>query len=68
MAIMYNIIVNKKEDLLNTDIIFTNYGKMDPDESIKQIMAGIKDYPSYRPKIINENIIIHEPNLLEQPK
>jgi hypothetical protein len=68
MAIMYNIIVNKKEDLLNTDIIFTNYGKMDPDESIKQIMAGIKDYPNYRPKIINENIIIHEPNLLEQPK
>jgi len=41
---------------------------MDPDESIKQIMAGIKDYPSYRPSSINENIIIHEPNLLEQPK
>ena len=72
MAIMWNIVINKGEDLGNIDILFTSlccgYGKMDPDESIKQIIAGIKDYPNYKPSSINWNIIIHEPNLLEQPK
>ena len=72
MAIMYNLLVNKKQDLANIDIIFTSlccgYGKMDPDESINQIVSGIKDYRNYKPKIVNENVIIHEPNLLQQPK
>jgi O-acetyl-ADP-ribose deacetylase (regulator of RNase III) len=72
MAVVYNLLVNKKEDLVNIDIIFTSlccgYGKMDIDESINQIILGIKDYHNYNPRIVNENIIINEPNLLQQPK
>ncbi len=72
MAVLYNIIINKKEDLNNIDIIFTSlccgYGKMNDDESIAQITQGINDYKYYNPTIINENIILHEPNLLSQPK
>lgn len=72
MAILYNLLINKKENLNNIDIIFTSfccgYGKMDEEESIKQIIKGINDYKNYKPNIINENIIIYEPNLNEQPK
>jgi hypothetical protein len=72
MAILYNILVNRKEKLEDIDILFTSfccgYGKMDEDTSIKQIIEGIKNYKDYKPKIFNENIIIHEPNLHEQPK
>ncbi len=72
MAVMYNLLVNKKEDLSNIDIVFTSlccgYGKMDPEESINQIVSGFKDYHHYKPNIINENVIINEPNLLQQPK
>lgn len=72
MAILYNLLINKKEDLNNIDILFTSlccgYGMMDEDESIKQIIKGINDYKNYKPNIINENIIIYEPNLNEQPK
>ena len=72
MAILYNIFINKKEEINNTDILFTSlccgYGKMDEEQSIKQIIKGMKDFKNYNPKIINENIIINEPNLLEQPK
>lgn len=72
MAILYNILINKNENINNIDIIFTSlccgYGKMDVDESIKQIIKGINDYKNYKPKIINDNIIINEPNLYEQPK
>ncbi len=72
MAILYNLIINKKENLNDIDIIFTSfccgYGKMEEDESINQILEGIKNYKHYNPKIINENIIVHEPNLLSQPK
>lgn len=72
MAVLYNILINKKENIDNVDIIFTSlccgYGKMDEMYSITQIMQGINDYKLYNPTIINENIIIHEPNLQEQPK
>ena len=73
MAALYNILINKKEDINKVDIILTSlccgYGKMDIDKSINQILKGIKDYKNYKPeKIINENIIINEPNLEEQPK
>lgn len=70
MAILYNIYINKKD--IDADIIFTSlccgYGKMDEDTSIKQILNGINDYTSYIPTIVNNNIILHEPNLIEQPK
>jgi O-acetyl-ADP-ribose deacetylase (regulator of RNase III) len=72
MAILYNILVNREEKIENVDILFTSlccgYGKMEEDESISQIMRGINDYKTYSPAIINKNIIIHEPNLYEQPK
>jgi len=69
---LYNIIVNKKEVLDNVDIIFTSlccgYGKMNEDESIKQILEGIKNYKNYTPKYTFNNIIINQPNMHEQPK
>jgi O-acetyl-ADP-ribose deacetylase (regulator of RNase III) len=72
MAILYNILVNREEKIENVDILFTSlccgYGKMDEDNSIKQIIKGINDYNNYKPEIINKNIIINEPNLYEQPK
>lgn len=72
MSILYNILINKKEDINNIDILFTSlccgYGKMEEDESIEQIFNSIKDFKNYNLTIINENIIVKEPNLLEQPK
>jgi len=72
MAILYNILVNKKENLEEIDILFTSlccgYGKMEEDTSIQQIIEGIQDYKNYKPQIINNNIIINEPNLYDQPK
>jgi O-acetyl-ADP-ribose deacetylase (regulator of RNase III) len=70
MAVLYNILVNRKEK--NVDIVFTSLccgcGGMSYNESVNQIMNGIKDYKNYNPKIINNDVIINEPNLLQQPK
>ena len=72
MAVLHNIIINKNEQLNDVDILFTSlccgFGKMDIIDSIAQITQGINDYPLYNPIIINENIIICEPNLSDQPK
>ena len=72
IAVLYNILVNRKENLDNVDIIFTSfccgYGKMPEDDSVNQILEGIHDFINYKPTIINNNIIINEPNLKEQPK
>ena len=72
MASLYNILVNKKEKFEDVDILLTSlccgYGKMEEEISIQQIMEGIRDYKDYKPVIINNNIIINEPNLQEQPK
>jgi O-acetyl-ADP-ribose deacetylase (regulator of RNase III) len=72
MAILYNILVNKRENIKDVDILFTAFccgcGKMEENISIQQIMDGINDYSNYKPKIINKNIIINEPNLYDQPK
>jgi O-acetyl-ADP-ribose deacetylase (regulator of RNase III) len=72
ISILYNILINKQENLNDIDIIFTSlccgYGKMDEDDSIKQILKGIQDYKSIQNYKIMPNIIINEPNLLEQPK
>jgi O-acetyl-ADP-ribose deacetylase (regulator of RNase III) len=72
MAVLYNILINKKETLDNVDIIFTSfccgYGKMDEQTSMNQILNGIDDYSSYEPIIIDDNIIVCQPNINEQPK
>jgi hypothetical protein len=72
MAVMYNILINRKEKLENIDIIFTSlccgFGKMDESDSINQILLAFDNYKNYNPKIINDFIIINEPNLNHQPK
>lgn len=72
ISVLYNILINKKENLEDIDIIFTSfccgYGKMNEEISIQQIIDGIKDYVYYKLKVINQNIIINEPNLYDQPK
>ena len=72
IAILYKILVNRKENLDDVDIIFTSlccgYGKMSEDVSIQQCVSGIRDYTNYNPIIINDHIILNEPNLEEQPK
>ena len=72
ISVLYNILINKKENYEDTDIIFTalccGYGKMEEEVSVQQILDGIKDYIHYKPKVINQNIIINEPNLYDQPK
>ncbi len=72
MAILYNILINRKENLNDVDIIMTSlccgYGKMNEDDSIKQILDAIRDFERYNPLVIDNNIILKEPNLLSQPK
>ena len=72
MAVLYNVLVNRKEKIEDIDILFTSfccgYGKMTEENSIQQMMEGIKDYINYEPNIINQHIIMKEPNLYEQPK
>jgi len=72
MAILYNVLINNHQNVDEIDILFTSfccgYGKMEEDVSIQQIMEGINDYPTYNPTIINKNIVLHEPNLHDQPK
>lgn len=71
LATMYNIVINKKENLNNIDIVFTSMccgvGHMSADKSVRQIIKGIYNYRKYKPEIINKNVIIYEPNLEEQP-
>jgi len=72
MAVLYNVLINRKEELENVDILFTSfccgYGKMEEGESIQQILQGINDYRDYTPTTIYRNIIVNEPNLFDQPK
>jgi hypothetical protein len=72
MAVLHNVLVNRKENIDEVDILLTSlccgYGKMTEENSIQQIRDGINDYIHYNPLIINQNIIINEPNLSEQPK
>lgn len=72
MSILYNILCNGSQQLKNVDIILTSmccgYGKMTPKESMEQIHQAILDYKTYSPTYTNKHSVIHEPNLLEQPK
>jgi O-acetyl-ADP-ribose deacetylase (regulator of RNase III) len=71
-AILYNILVNRKENLDSVDILMTSmgcgYGKLSEEESVIQILRAIEDYRQYNPLRIEEMAVIHEPNLDEQPK
>lgn len=72
MAILYNILVNRGEILEDIDILFTSmccgYGKMSIEESYEQVDNAVNDYKNYIPEKITDNMILNEPNLLEQPK
>jgi len=72
MAVLYNILVNRGENLSDVDILMTSfccgYGKMNESESIQQITNGIRDYMTYQPIWTAKNIVLAEPNLWEQPK
>jgi O-acetyl-ADP-ribose deacetylase (regulator of RNase III) len=72
IAVLYNVLINKGENINDVDIIFTSlccgYGKMDEDMAIYQIIKGIHEYINYQPIVINSNVILKEPNLYEQPK
>lgn len=68
---LFNILENQKEDIDDVDIIIPSIccgiGGMDVDTSISQIKSAISSYKYYVPTQIYNNIIIHEPNLDEQP-
>ena len=72
MAVLYHILVVRRERLSDVDILLTSfccgYGKMDEDISVKQMLQGIYNYVNYKPRILNQNIVFHEPNLKDQPK
>jgi len=72
MAVLYNILVNRGENLDDVDILMTSfccgYGKMSEQESLKQILDGIRDYRDYKPTRLTKFIILAEPNLSDQPK
>ncbi len=72
MSILYNILINRKEDINNIDIIFTSlccgYGMMTEEESFKQIINGINDYTKYKPSYCYPDIVLCQPNMSEQPK
>jgi O-acetyl-ADP-ribose deacetylase (regulator of RNase III) len=72
MAILANVLINRNENIDSVDIIFTSlccgYGKMSEDESIRQTLKGIRDFRSYVPTRVDDDVVHLEPNLLEQPK
>lgn len=77
MAILHHLLIHKKENLDDIDILFTSlccgYGKMNEKVSFQQILDGIRDYPRYQPKTTmnidtTNSVIIHKPTLHDQPK
>jgi O-acetyl-ADP-ribose deacetylase (regulator of RNase III) len=71
VASLYNIFKNSQFKHKNCEIIFTSmccgYGNMQEKESFEQFIRGINEYQNYKPNIINNICILHEPNLDEQP-
>ncbi len=74
LACLYNILVNKGENLDDIDIILTSsgcgFGLMDSKASFDQTIKAINNYKNYN-KIaqqVNSQVIIAEPNLNEQSK
>jgi O-acetyl-ADP-ribose deacetylase (regulator of RNase III) len=72
MAVLYNVVCNRKESLDDVDILLTSmccgWGKMDVETSFQQIKKAIEGYKEYNPKILNDSVILKQPNLSEQPK
>ena len=62
MAVLYNILVNRCENLDDVDILLTSfccgYGKMSKQESLRQILDGIRDYRDYKPMRLTKSITV----------
>lgn len=71
MAVLSNI-MQQGVSLNDVDILLTafccGYGKMDEDESVQQMVQGIRDFPQYLPTRTTPVAVINEPNLHDQPK
>lgn len=71
LATLYNIFINKKENIKDVDIIMTSMccgiGHMKVEDCVEQTLAAIRLFPKYKPQKINKNVIIFEPNFDEQP-
>ena len=72
MAVLHNVLVNRGERLEDVVILLTSfccgYGKMSEENSVEQMLKGIRDYKNYKPTASNPFIIINEPTLDQQPK
>ena len=71
IAALFNILEIRKEKLDEIDIIIPSiccgFGGMTVDNSSKQIFTAINNYKHYKPEFMENNILINEPNLKEQP-
>jgi len=72
MSIMYNLLINRQENIDDVDVILTSFGcgfgKLSPDNAVSQIIQGLQNFNNYIPEYIDTDVIICEPNLQEQPK
>lgn len=70
-AVLY-IIQQQVASLDDVDILLTSfccgYGKMEEETAVQQILLGIRDFPRYVPTWTSQNAVVHEPNLIDQPK
>lgn len=69
MATLYNIFINS--NFTDCEVIFTSmccgYGNMTAENSLNQFLKGVKDFHNYKPFYSSPYVILHEPNLSEQP-
>lgn len=72
VAALFNVLENRGETIDAVDIVFTSfccgYGKMGEEQSIQQILDGVREYKQYRPRCIDASTILNEPALWDQPK
>lgn len=74
VATLYNLTKIYGASIDDVDVIMTSsgcgYGKMSPNVSFTQILAGIEKYEQYIPEFVDKkyHVLICEPNLQEQPK
>lgn len=69
---LFNILVNKNENINDVDIILTSsgcgFGKLSAQTAFEQTMKAIKDYSNFSCSCLNSHVVIAEPNLSQQPK
>lgn len=72
VSTLYNVVCNQSQSLDDVDIVITTmgctYGKMSPEQVVRQIHQAVLDFRDYTPTYTDKHTVIHEPNLLEQPR